>query len=515
MNQNYYFLLALVISLFGFLTGLAKESFSASIVLMHFASAGILFLVATVKVLLNFKKEKSKLTRILINLVLGIVILVGLSLWQSWLNKQKYTWDLSQQKVYSLASESTELLAKLKKPLTLFFMDDFNPTTRQEADRLLGLYAKASPLIKYQIVDPRKAKQLRSYLNPEEASFLYFEYGEGKEALVGKTKTFTEVEISKSIYRLVAGAKGKVYYAFGHGEPSPELEDEAGLSEMMQALQGQNYELHGLILGSGKQIPTDARLVILASGTKDYLPNEIEMLQDYLSAGGNLLALDDPENKIDFNSLISNYGIKIERAVAIDQQRLLHDGPEVGWQVIVNDFAEHPVTQQLKDRKAAIFLIASILSEIDHAKGKVTPLLKTSNAAWGETDLEILNSEEPKAVFDPKKDYLGPVTLAMAYEGEVSKDANSKDQRIVVFSDLEWLVNANLDIYANKELFIRTVNWLVGEQEDLKISSRFLESTSMMPIGKSDYQKVFLLALIIPEILLILLLSISYRRKNS
>ncbi len=515
MNHNYYFLLALVIFLFGFLTGLAKESFSVAIVVVHFGIATTLFLIGTVKVLANFKKEKSKLGRILGNLFLGIAIFVALSYWQLLLNKQKYTWDLSSQKVYSLASESEELLAKVKKPLTLFFIDDFNPTTRQEADRLLGLYAKANPLIKYQIVDPRKAKQLRSYLNPQEASFLYFEYGEGKDALVGKTKTFTEVEISKSIYRLVIGSKGKVYYAFGHGEPSPELEDEAGLSEMMQALQSQNYELHGLILGSGKKIPADARAVILASGTKDYLPNELEMIQNYLAEGGNLLLLDDPENAIDFNTLTTPYGIKIENAIAIDQQRVLQDAPEVGWQIVVNDFAEHPVTVQLKERKAAVFLIASILNETEQSNGKVTTLLKTSGSAWGETDLEILNSEEPKAVLDPKKDYLGPVALAMAYEGQVSLEEKQKDQRIVVFSDLEWLVNANLDIYANKELFIRTVNWLVGEQEDLEITTRFLESTSMMPIGKSDYQKVFLLALIIPEILLILLLSISYRRKNT
>ena len=86
-------------------------------------------------------------------------------------------------------------------------------------------------------------------------------------------------------------------------------------------------------------------------------------------------------------------------------------------------------------------------------------------------------------------------------------------QKVAIYSDLEWLRNANLSVYANNELFINTVNWLVAEK-DIEVLPRLITPSRLEPITKSSYQILLVIACLLPEACLLLLLTFWYRRRR-
>ena len=222
--SRFCFICGIVVGVFALLFAMMQSGISTTLFWLHAVVALVMVLMGA---FFHFKSSRALNFRSYSVASLKIAVLALVLLFSYWfIAKQNIFWDLSAARIYSLGPASENILKNLEKPLKLFVLDDQNPVTRKVVRDLLDLYSKANPKISYSFLNPQTAKHVRDYINPAEKNIMYFEYGEQDQAIVGQLKKFSEVEISKAIFRMTKGAGGKIYYVFGHGcllytSPSP------------------------------------------------------------------------------------------------------------------------------------------------------------------------------------------------------------------------------------------------------------------------------------------------------
>ena len=100
------------------------------------------------------------------------------------------------------------------------------------------------------------------------------------------------------------------------------------------------------------------------------------------------------------------------------------------------------------------------------ARVRLTPLLQSGEGFWGETDPPT-TGQTP--FFDPKKDHMGPLTLAAAIEKGAVADPRVKVEtsRAVVVGNGELLSDATARQTEGVTLFfgMNTLNWLLDREE--------------------------------------------------
>jgi ABC-type uncharacterized transport system involved in gliding motility auxiliary subunit len=237
--------------------------------------------------------------------------------------------------------------------------------------------------------------------------------------------------------------------------------------------------------------------------------------------------LHEPRTSQTVQQLAANFGIIVGDNVVLDQVQRLFAGPALGVQPIVRTYATHNLTRNLSPEHITIFGMASSVSAASTITdgGKVTELIKTGPSSWAESDLKsLLDSERPSATFDETSDKRGPVALAAAYERKINTESSAQDKqaeepafdreaRVVVFGDSDWVNNASIGVYANRDLAMNTVNWLVGEEGGITLRPKSIRA-STAPISRDQFAIILASSLLIPELLLIGGLWVWWRRRS-
>ena len=512
-----YLVLGFIITLFGLFCGLALEDFSSLYIKIHIFIGLLLLLIGLVIAVIKTlsRKESFGLFKYVRKSILLILLILLLGFVNYFTARSSINWDLTEQKIYSLSEESKKIVKQVVKPFTFFVVDSKNSNDREHIKQLFGLYSNENPKITFEFVSVQNARSVRDYINPSNVNMFYMEYGQGEDKIVGTLGKFEEIEISQAINKITATNSKVVYYLTGHGEPDIQSESELGLKSFGDTVSNLSYNLVGLLLSSVKKVPEDASLLILASTEKDYLDSEKKLLKDYILQGGKVLILGDPKSKDDFSFLLSDIGIKINSNIVLDQLHILHGASEIGWQIIASEFSNHQITNGFSASKSpVVFLLASSVGvDRNVDKEKYVNLLSSSKASWGETNFTDLFQKDPKAEFNKEEDLKGPLSLGVAYNSESSNPIYGKNSRVVVYGDIEWARNANLNIYSNKELLVNTVNWLIEDNTNSWVK-KTIRPSRLNPIKRSTFQIMLIMAFLLPEIILIGLLSIWFYRNN-
>jgi hypothetical protein len=297
------------------------------------------------------------------------------------------------------------------------------------------------------------------------------------------------------------------------------------MKEFVGALGDESIKVEGFMLAQTGSVPADAAAVIVVAGRRDIPEPERAALTKYADDGGRLILLANVEYREaeSIKELAKHFNITVGSDLILDEQLRLLAGPQIGVQFFARSFGAHPISSSLAQSDPPLFTFASSVTapRAESSEATYTELVKSGSSSWAEKSIDAIFSSDTPAASRDASDIAGPVSLAVAYEKKLQKGAEAstekedrfeKVSRVVVFGDATWLQNGNLGVYGNRDLFLNSVNWVLGEEGGVAIGPRAMRaSVALFPAA--DFNMILALSFVGPELILLLGLFVWWRRK--
>ena len=424
--------------------------------------------------------------------------------------RHNHRFDLTSERVFSLSPQSVQVLNGLTNDLRMeaFVEGGANP----ELDDLLRNYASASSRVTFRLIDPDREPELAERYGVKSYNTVRISYGEASNQVTQPT----EETLTNAIIKLTRSGRQTVCVIEGHGEPDTEDKESGhGLASAKAALENENYEVKKVLLASMDKVPDECSAVIVAGPTRPFVSQELPALDAYLRRGGHALFLLSPQKAQELVAFLAPWGVKVGDDVVVDQVVRLFQGPALGLAPLVDTYdATHEITKDFKGR--TIFPMTRSVSAATEGKPGLTAveLVKTSPSSWAEVDLDGIFQHQQATLGDD--DRKGPVPIAVAVVADLKQMgvADGKQARIAVFGSTEFADNQHLEgTYFNRDLFLNTVSWLVGQSDLVAIRPRSVRA-SRVNFSEREGRAIFYLSvLLLPELLLITGLAVWWRRE--
>jgi ABC-type uncharacterized transport system involved in gliding motility auxiliary subunit len=459
----------------------------------------------------------SRSTRYGANAALYSAAFIGLLIAINYLAaRYRHQFDLTAEKVFSLSPQSLNVVKKLKKPLKMygFVQEGRSPV----AEALYQEYAYASPKISYELVDPNRHPEIAERFKVTTMNTTHLQYG-GDNGEGTNVTELTEEAITNGILKLISTGSKQVCFTTGEGEADPDdAENPNGFAEFRKALEGENYQVKKINLVTEPGVPASCALLVVAGPTRPLVPHVVDSINSYLDRGGRALVMFQPPrpdgsvNETALQNLVSNWGVTADNDIVVDQVVRLFAGPALGLNPIVTSYLPHPITTSF-DKQTVFPMTRSLATVVSPKPGLiVTPLAKTSDTSWGETDLVGIFQKQ-SAKFG-HGDIKGPVTVAAAVEANLEQLKRGKGTaRLVVFGDTDFAGNQYLENFFNRDFIMNSIDWLAGEVSAISVRPRTLRA-SRFSLTIAEFDAVFVLSvLLIPELLLIAGIAVWWERR--
>lgn len=467
----------------------------------------IAYLASARQSLGTFLGERS--TKFGANAALYSVLFVGILVMANFLAARHYKrFDTTEAGVYSLSPLSIQYVKELDRDLDLMAFVETGKDPAIE-ERFKG-YAEHSGRVKTQMIDPDKSPDLAQKYNITTYGTIRIAYGD-QSTLVTKGD---EESITNAIIKVTHSTKKAVCFVEGHGEPdAADTDGPKGYGGLRTSLESENYNTKAVLLASQQKVPDDCNLLIVAAPEKPYLEGELKLIKDYVTAGGRAVFLLAARRGPELASFLADYGFQVGNDVVVDQVLRLFQGPALGVEPIAQSYGRHPITEGFTQRTMFPFT-RSVDAASDRKPGiEVTSIVKTSASSWAETDLDALVNKG-QAALDPKSDHKGPISIAAA--ATVTTKQNDKDvqSRLVAFGGDEFVDNKQLNNFYNRDLMLNAVSWAVGEEKGIAIRVRSVRA-SRVQLTSDQVNRIFYISvLILPELLLLVGISVWNRRRD-
>ena len=228
-----------------------------------------------------------------------------------------------------------------------------------------------------------------------------------------------------------------VYWTVGHGESSFDSYDAFGMSDIARELYGEGFHNESIDLATAQQIPGDCALILIAGAKDDFSRVEIGRLDAYLRSGGRLLVLVGSASSGGISALLPSWGIR-PADVRIKDAKTLS-----GSDVLVSDFADHPIAAPLKGSRIVLERPVSFSPSAVVGKGSGADSIAFRAVARADSTAVVASIERG---------------------GGAGSDVALRPTRIVVIGDPGFVLNGSLAARAsaNRDFFSNCVAYLSG-----------------------------------------------------
>ncbi len=373
-------------------------------------------------------------------------------------------WDWTQDQRNTLAPEIQQLLQTLTEPVTAyaFFTAQSDPTAAREILETFAYYSNGR--FRYEIVDPLLRPGLTRQYGVTRDGTIVLVMGDRFEAVLFPT----EEDIARALIRLRFPEQRVIAFLSGHGERSPDDQGPRGYALLRQELEGKNYQVRTLDLAvEGYRIPENTRVIVVADPQQPLQPQEWEALTRFVDQGGALVLWFNTSVEGDQGAsdavrayLESEWGIQVYDTVVVDLS-----SPQPGL-ALAAQYTPHPITERLQGWRTFFALARNLdVAQTPPQGVQLTPLIWTSERAWGETDLEALVDQEGQVRFDAEVDFQGPLMLAVAAE-------RADGARLVIVGDADFASNDYYAELGNGLFALNVLDWAAEQEELINIAPR-------------------------------------------
>ena len=438
--------------------------------------------------------------------IVGVVNFLG--------TRYTYRWDLTANKSNSLADETIKVLNTLREPVkaTAFFTPNAEANQPDVPNRL-KLYASQSDKFTYQIIDPQAQPQIANDYKIQYDGTVVLERGTRRENVL----TADESGLTNALLKVSQDTQPSIYFTTGHGEHSPDDTGSNGYSIVKSALETDNYKVSVLDLKTiTSTLPTDAMALVIAGPQVPFQPQEVQQVMDYAANGGHVFILADPQVNAGLDNLLAAWGLKMRNDYVIDPKYGFFGQAQVP---VIQSYSSHDITKDLTGLSSFFPGIRSITTMTATITGTTsTSLFASSDASWGETDLNSIKSQNPQ--LDATTDAKGPLDLAYAVQG-----SSDKAGRLVVLGNSNFVTDGTLNARVtvggqqaqvqsgNGQIFVNVIHWLANQADLISIPPQAQSTSQMFLTGEQSLLLTVATSLLLPAAMLILGAIVWWRRR--
>ena len=409
---------------------------------------------------------KQKRLKIKLNSVLMLclfVVATSLLAWLTHKNSVEYDWTVIGR--HTLSDASIEILSKMPEKIEIISYARETPFLRSSIKKFVGKYQRYKSNIVLSFVNPDTSPDEARNLGITVDGEIIVRYKGRSEHL----KTDSEQVFANTLKRLLKNQERWIAFVEGHGERSALSASKDDLGGWVNNLIKEGYRIQPINLAETKVIPDNTKILIIAGPTNDYLSNEIEIILSHIDNGGNLLWLHEPGSLFKLDKLAEKLSIEFHKGIIIDTV-----GEEIGIKdptitfITKSLYQMHPITENFDF--VTLFPMSAAIKPLKSDVWNIKPILSTGKHTWSET-----GKLEGEIELNIDTEIQGPLTLGLSLQRNVIKENNkssTKEQRIVVIGDGDFLSNAYFSNNGNGELGARVINWLSDDDDFISIPSK-------------------------------------------
>lgn len=473
----------------------ASGIFSTGVIVAYVSLTVLaLFFASKVIALSRFVGRRATVFRASTALVLALALICVAAIVQLAM-RLDLTLDLPIGPSPALSPQLRQILAESSGQVTITaFHSRHSPTFRALAQSLRVLKRQATSVggleLNLRFVDSRwdiGAADRLVRLGAKEPSVV-FEKGY-RVSILSLKDGYEEGLLASALRRVVLPPQRQdVYWTVGHGESAIDAYGVHGLSDIARELVRNGYRNRTIDLSEDRAIPSDCALIIVAGAKDSFSRIENGRIDAYLKGGGRLLVLMGSSGEGGISSLLSTWGLRTVPLPLVGSRTLS------GSDVIVRDFAEHPVTDGLEgsrlilERPLAFVSSAAAQSGTGADRLEFTPIAKVSSSA---------------------------VVAAIERGNSVGSDLAVRPTRLIVIGDPTFVVNGQLTARANanRDFFLNAVAYLSGaEVTGLVRTPSMIFLTGMDRVQRAHY--AFWAVLGLPGSVFVVMVLVMWRRRN-
>jgi len=466
-----------------------------------------------------------------------IVILIGLNYFST---KFFQRIDLTDNKIYTLSNGTKNILNNVEEEITIesYFSENLPseviPITQNAKDLLEEYDRFGNGKINISIKNPQEENFKTDATTAGIPEIQYSQFSSDKFEVaqgffgisIKKGETIEpiailseqmnlEYEITSRIYKLSQEEKPTIGFLSGHEETN--IDSEA--SQISSYLKSE-YNVSTIDLSKGKPInPEEVKTLIISSPQTELSQRDLFELDQYILRGGKLIVLADlytagsysatlEKNNSNINTLIENYGAKLEQSIVLDESYLpvqiqfsMFAYPF--WVLAQKENIDSSIPA-LVDVETAVFFWSNPIIENKTSDEQIyTSLIQTTDKAWTKTgdsisydfqdftpgeqnqyDLAVMLSGKQKSLFSGKEI---PSVEGDERTSETARVEEAENVSIIIISDSDFILDRSLSWASeNSIVFINLLSYLTGNEDLMEIRNKTISTRPLKTLTNSE-----------------------------
>ena len=471
----------------------------------------------------NRKFKRGSIASCITVIVIAIFVMINV-LCSALGDRFPLSWDLTDNKVFSLTDQSKNFINNLDKDIEIILLNDEKAFAEsneyfKQADTVLKQYEKLSSKIKVDYIDVVKNPSYLQNNYPNENlntnsiivkclnnnkykvisindifDISYNYYGNS-----GITASKAEQELTAALVYVTSESQTAISIIKGYGE-----QDYSAFSELLKK---NNYDVSECSILTDS-IPDKAKAILIFAPERDLDKVGMEKIEKFLNLGEkNLIFVANPKLNScpNIDTLLSKYDVKLGSGLIFETDNKKLTTSMTLFEA-VNDYVETKYTENLKSKDIPVVVPACRPIEILNSSENVKTLLQYSETSG----IVPMNASRD---FDFNAHISGPIPSCVVSNKKLSdKESNLLLLGSYVALTEDYLAATSLN---NSLYFTNAINILSDKENDgLIIESKSLES-SELGISASQANFIgFIFTIFLPLLILAIGIIVFVKRKN-